>query len=80
MPIGREAILDRFGYHPATGLTAKQHEQVREAYIVFAEFLDDLLPDGRAKSTCFTNLQQSGMWANFAVAQQAPVVLPKTSP
>lgn len=77
MPVGKEDILNRFGYHPGTGVTIPRHERVREAYIAFAEFLDDVLPDGRAKSTSFTNLQQSSMWANFAVAELAPLELPK---
>jgi hypothetical protein len=76
MPVGKREIHNRFGYHPATEETKKQHEQVRETYEAFAIFLDSLLPDGRAKSTCMTWLQQSSMWANFAVAQQAPVVPP----
>ena len=73
MPLGKEEIQNRFGYHQGTGVTMPQHERVREAYIMFAEFLDEVLPDGRAKSTAFTNLQQSSMWANFGVAEQAPL-------
>jgi hypothetical protein len=77
MPVGQEDILNRFGYHKGTDKTIPTHERVREAYIAFAEFLDGVLPDGRAKSTSFTNLQQSSMWANFAVAELAPLELPK---
>lgn len=77
MPIGNGEILNRWGYHPSTELTAAQHEQVREAYIAFAEFLNQLLPDGRPKSTAFTKLQESSMWANFSVAEQAPVEAPR---
>ena len=73
MAIGKEEIRNRWGYHPATPETAGQHEAVREAYIALAEYLDQILPDGRAKSTAFTKLQESSMWANFGVAEQAPV-------
>lgn len=79
MPLGKEEIDHRFGYHPATGVTAKMHEQVREAYKAFAEFLDTLLPDSRAKSTAFTNLQNSSMWANYSIAELAPVAQSSTS-
>lgn len=77
MPVGASEIRRRFGYHPATDRTAAQHNRLREAYIAFGEFLDEVLPDGRAKSTAFTSLQQSSMWANFGIAEQAPVVVPE---
>lgn len=73
MPLGPEEIDHRFGYHPGTSVTIPKHERVREAYKALAEYLDGLLPDGRAKSTAFTNLQQSSMWANYSVAELAPV-------
>jgi hypothetical protein len=79
MPLGRDEILHRFGYHPGTDVTVPRHTQVRDAYQAFGEFLDMILPDGRAKSTAFTNLQQSAMWANFGIAELAPVV-PTPSP
>jgi hypothetical protein len=77
MPIGPDEIRNRLGFHPGTAVTIPKHEQVREAYIAFADFLDLVLPDGRDKSLWFTNLQQSSMWANFAIAQTAPLVLPE---
>jgi hypothetical protein len=77
MPLGKDEIEHRFGSHPATPITGRMHEQVRDAYVAFAEFLDRVLPDGRAKSTAFTNLQQSSMWANYGVAELAPVEWPK---
>jgi 3-methyladenine DNA glycosylase Tag len=76
MPVGKEEIHNRFGYHPATPENAKKHENLRDVYEDFANFLDQLLPDGRAKSTCMTWLQQSSMWANFAIAQTSPVTPP----
>lgn len=78
MPLGRDEIEHRFGFHAGTSVTIPKHEQVREAYKAFAEFLDGVLPDGRAKSTAFTKLQESSMWANYGVAELAPVVPPKT--
>jgi hypothetical protein len=79
MSIGSEDIRNRFGYHAGTDKTKPLHETVREAYIAFAEFLDNKLPDGRAKSTSFTNLQQASMWAHYGIAELAPVVLPESS-
>lgn len=76
MPVGKQEIHNRFGYHPGTPETIPQHETLRVIYEDFANYLDRVLPDGRAKSTTMTWLQQSSMWANFAIAQQAPVVPP----
>ena len=70
-------ILSRFGYHPGTPETIPQHQKLREGFIAFAEFLKEQLPDGRAKSTAFTYLQISSMWANFGIAETAPVVTPE---
>lgn len=77
MSVGEKEIRERWGYHSPTTETQSLHELIREAYISFAMFLDEYLPDGRAKSTAFTNLQQSSMWANYGIAQLAPVELPK---
>lgn len=78
MPVGKNEIRNRWGYHPpADQIAVQRHEQVREAYIAFAEFLDLILPDGRAKSSAFTKLQESSMWANFGIAELSPFVEPK---
>jgi len=79
MPLGPDDIRRRFGYHKGTEVTIPLHERVREAYIILAEYLDGILPDGRAKSTAMTNLQQSSMWANFGVAELAPLETKTTS-
>lgn len=76
MPLGKKEIRHRFGYHKGTPETMEKHEKVREAFIIFAEHLDEILPDGRAKSTSFTNLQVASMWANYGIAEAAPLELP----
>lgn len=77
MTLGTEEIRHRFGYHPGTEETIEQHERIRAGFIAFGEFLDMVLPDGRAKSTAFTKLQESSMWANYGIAEKAPVVPPE---
>lgn len=76
MPVGEKEIANRFGYHPGTEKTIPQHQRLRESFIAFANFLDEVLPDGRPKSTAMTKLQETSMWANFGVAEQAGVILP----
>lgn len=73
MPLGRDEIRHRFGYHPGTSVTVPKHERIREAFIAFGEFLDDVLPDGEAKSKAINELQMSSMWANFGIAETAPL-------
>lgn len=80
MSLGSEEINHRFGFHAGTSVTIPKHEQVREGFKSFAEFLDLVLPDGRAKSTAFTKLQESSMWANFGIAELAPLVEKNASP
>lgn len=71
--IGDPEIVNRFGYHKATETTGPQHQEIRGAFIEMGKLLDRLLPAGRAKSTCFTELENASMWANKAVAEQAPI-------
>jgi hypothetical protein len=77
MPLGHDEIDNRFGLHPGGPTTIPMHNQTRREFISMANFLDKLLPDGRAKSLAFTALQEASMWSNFAIAELAPVVLPE---
>ena len=77
MALTDEEILHRFGLHPGTSETAPKHERLREGFIAFAKFLRDAVPDGRAKSTAMSRLQEVSMWANFGIAELAPVVEPQ---
>ena len=76
--IGKEEIRERLGFHKGTiegpNATAPRHAQVREAFIAFADFMDELLPVGRCTSLFWTNLEQASMWAHKGVANLAPVV------
>jgi hypothetical protein len=76
--IGPEEIEHRFGFHKATvegeNATLPKHRDVRILFREFAEKLDTILPDGRAKSVMFTNLEDASMWSHKAIAERAPVV------
>ena len=77
MPLGPDKIEDRFGFHKGTiegpNATAPKHRDLRQSFIGFAKLLDDILPDGRAKSVAFTELENASMWANKAIAETAPL-------
>ena len=74
MPVGKEEIANRFGFHKGTDITGPIHQRIRSKFRKLAEELDELLPDGRAKATAFTKLDEAAMWSNKAVAEQAPLV------
>lgn len=73
-----EDIEHRFGFHKATiegpNATLPKHRDIRIAYREFAAVLDAVLPDGRAKSVAFTNLEDASMWSHKAIAELAPAV------
>ena len=73
-----EEIEHRFGFHKATiegeNATLPKHRDIRLKFREFASFLDEVLPDGRAKSVAFTELENASMWAHKAIAETAPVV------
>lgn len=78
MPITPEEIEHRFGFHKATvegaNATLPKHRELRLAFREFAEMLEDVLPDGRAKSVAFTELENASMWSHKAIAELAPVI------
>ena len=78
MSLGPAEIEHRFGFHKATiegdNATLPLHRDTRLAFREFAEFLDQTLPDGRAKSVAFTELENASMWAHKAIAETAPLV------
>ena len=76
--LSQEEIEGRFGFHKGTiegpNATAPRHADLRRAFMGFATMLEDVLPDGRAKSVAFTELETASMWAHKAIAEQAPIV------
>lgn len=76
--IGAEEIEHRFGFHKATlegdNATLPLHRDTRLAFREFAEYLDTVLPPGRAKSVAFTELENASMWSHKAIAETAPVI------
>lgn len=76
--VGHDEIEQRFGFHKATiegdEATAPAHVTLRIEFRRFAEELDAFLPNGRAKSLAFTELENASMWAHKAIATQAPLV------
>lgn len=78
MPLGTNEIEHRFGFHKATiegdNATLPKHRDVRIKFRELAEWLDSILPEGRAKSVAFTQLENASMWSHKAIAETAPVI------
>jgi hypothetical protein len=76
--VGKEEIENRFGFHKATiegdNATLPRHALVRKLFKEFAEHLDEILGDGRAKAVAFTNLEDASMWSHKAIAEDAPLI------
>jgi hypothetical protein len=70
-------IEHRFGFHKATvegeNATLPKHRELRLKFREFAEYLEEMLPDGRAKSVAFTELENASMWAHKSIAELAPL-------
>lgn len=65
-------ICNRFQYHKPDEARAERHEVVRDSFGELAEFLNEILPEGREKSTVVTKLEEAMFWANAAIARVVP--------
>ena len=63
-------LAHRFKFHPANDdITKAQHSVVRNLCGELAQELDQIVPSGREKALAMTNLEQTMMWANAAIAR-----------
>jgi hypothetical protein len=66
-------LRNRFIFHPATEKTGPQHERVRAECLRLARLFNEMLPDGREKSTAMTKLEEVMMWSNAAIARNSDI-------
>lgn len=78
MALTQHEINSRFGFHKATiegpEATQPKHVDLRIKCKEFAQYLDDILPDGRYKSLALTELENAAMWSHKAIAETAPLM------
>lgn len=76
--LGKEEIENRFGFHKATiegaNATLPKHRDVRLLFREFAERLDEILGEGRARAIAFTHLEDASMWSHKSIAEGAPLI------
>lgn len=61
-------IHHRFKFHDPNQDSARLHDVYREAYTSLANFLEHL-PESRERELALTKLEESGFWANAAIAR-----------
>lgn len=64
MVLGRAELEKRFGFIDS----GANHSDLRETFVDFAEVLDNMLGDSRAKDLALTHLEDASMWAHKALA------------
>jgi hypothetical protein len=64
----QEQIEKIFTYHKPRGNQQARYEALRLHAKTFAEQVNMCCPESREKSLAITNIQQSVMWANAAIA------------
>ena len=57
-----------FTYHPPFGTQAQRYGYLRAKAKELAYLIQEECPDSREKALALTNLQQTIMWANAAIA------------
>jgi len=64
----QEQIDNTFTYHSPKGDQPARYEALRLQAKELARLIEKFCPESREKSLAFTNLQQTTMWANAAIA------------
>lgn len=67
--IGPEELKRRFTYHAPNAARAEDHAHLRALLKDTADAIDNIVPDGREKSTAITKLEEAMFWANAALAR-----------
>jgi len=65
------AIENAFRYHPPKPGQPEQCERLRSKAKELAYLISELCPNSREKALAMTNLEQSVMWANAAIARNS---------
>lgn len=72
--LSTDELSSRFDHHPSTNdVISTAHTDVREAFKSVAEFIDDLLIDGREKATALTKIEEAMFWTNASIARSQEV-------
>ena len=74
LSVDQEKRLDTdFVYHPSSADQVRRYELIREQARAYAELLMTLCPPSRELSLALTELENTVMWANAAIARHEGV-------
>lgn len=62
-------LENNFTYHKPTAMQQKRYELIRSEAKDLADKLMNYCPESRERSLALTNLEQTVMWANAAIAR-----------
>lgn len=69
-PIDADELAVRFTYRAPYGDQPARYQEIRDQAARFAATIIMLTPDSREQSLALTNLEQTVMWANSAIARR----------
>lgn len=67
----KQQIEDNFKYHAPKEGQPEKYEAIRNKSKELAHLIDELCPNSREKALAMTNLEQTSMWANAAIARNS---------
>lgn len=67
-------LKERFGYRRHSEVTGPVYAEARQKFFELAQWLDEHLPQSRAKSVTLTELETVAMWTNKAISERDPLV------
>lgn len=70
MKLSKKQIRERFSATTPNEEMAAKIRELRENFIVFAEVLNDELPEGRAKEMALNYFEDTSMWAIKALSRE----------
>lgn len=65
-----EELQTRFTYHAPTPGQSEAYQDIRDKAHELAQLIAQLCPESRELALAHTNLEQSAMWANAAIARR----------
>lgn len=67
--MNEDDLRNRFTYHPTSVHKSDKHDIIRSVALAYSTVLNELVPDGREKSTSITKLEEVVFWANAGIAR-----------
>lgn len=67
----KDQLENTYKYHAPKEGQPEKYEAIRNKAKELAYLIDEVCPNSREKALAFTNLEQTSMWANAAIARNS---------